>query len=400
MPPVTMPRVALVCGTYAPERDGVADHVRRLAGHLPAAGWSPCVLSTAEVGGVRRAARALEQLAPDLVHVHFAPSSYGYSARIGLLPRLLRAPVPIVTTLHEYGWWAWPARVPDAGWRRLERAGRWDRETGLLAPRSAELVVTNAGHAATVADRLGRRPSLVPLGPNVEPADGEPAGAREALRARLGIAPDARVLVFFGFVHPVKGVRYLLEALAALRGPYPDLHVVLAGGFTSLALPGDEAAAFRRELAEHAARCGVAGAVTFTGHLPAAEVSGVLHGADAAVLPFTAGVTTKSGALLAAWAHRLPVVATAAAEPDPAVADGLSAVLVERVRDSAALAAGIDRLLADPALARRVAAGGASVAGARSWGAIAAAHAEVYSAAQAGAGPARQPVGAAGRPQR
>jgi glycosyltransferase involved in cell wall biosynthesis len=373
-------RVALVCGTDAGDRDGVADHARRLAEHLPAAGWSPTVVSTGGSGGVRAAARRLDRLAPDVVHLHFAPSAYGFSPAAGLLPARLRRPVPLVTTLHEYGWWAWPRRLPEPLWRAAERAGWWDRESGLLGPRSAALVVTNRGHATAVTARLGRHPHLVQLGPNVEPADGDPVGARAALRARLGLDSSARVLAFFGFVHPVKGVRYLLDALAELRTAYRDLHLVVAGGFTSLALPTEEAAAFRRQLAGHAAERGVAGSVTVTGHLPAAEVSRILHGADAAVLPLTAGVTTKSGALLALWAHRLPVVATRAAEPDPELTDGRTAVLVDEVRSGPALATGIRRLLDDPALAGRVAAGGAAAAAPRSWDAIAARHADIYAA--------------------
>ena len=393
-------RVALVCGTDAADRDGVADSVRRLAESLPATGWSPSVVSTAAAGGIRAAARQLDRLAPDLVHLHFAPSAYGFSPAAGLLPALLRRPVPFVTTLHEYGWWAWPARLPGPMWRALERAGWWDRETGLLGPRSAALVVTNSGHAEAVAARLGRRPHLVPLGPNVEPTHGDPAGARAALRARLGLDESARVLAFFGFVHPVKGLRYLLDALAELRAAYPDLHLVVAGGFTSLALPADEAAAFRRELAADAADRGVTDAVTLTGHLPASEVSRILHGADAAVLPFTAGVTTKSGALLAVWAHRLPVVATRAREPDPQLTDGDTAVVVEAVRNGPALAAGIRRLLDDPALAGRVAARGAAIATGRSWSAAAARYADVYAEAsgvrEASAAPAAGSGGSAG----
>jgi hypothetical protein len=40
------------------------------------------------------------------------------------------------------------------------------------------------------------------------------------------------------------------------------------------------------------------------------EVSALLHAADAAVLPFTAGVTGKSGALLAALGHGVPTAVT------------------------------------------------------------------------------------------
>jgi glycosyltransferase involved in cell wall biosynthesis len=90
-------------------------------------------------------------------------------------------------------------------------------------------------------------------------------------------------VAFFGFVHPVKGTRQLIEAVRRMAG----LRLVVVGGFTSLALPPAEAEAYRAELADDR--------VEFTGHLPAEEVSAVLRGADVVVLPFTAGVTAKSG---------------------------------------------------------------------------------------------------------
>ena len=126
-------QTALVVGRDDPRRDGVADYVHRLAAHLPGHGVAPVVV---EAGGrVGAAARELDRLRPDLVHVQFAPSAYGFSPAVGLLPALVRAPV--VTTLHEYGWWSWPAAVPDGAWRPLERAGLWDRETGRLVTGAA-----------------------------------------------------------------------------------------------------------------------------------------------------------------------------------------------------------------------------------------------------------------------
>ena len=388
-------RVALVCGAYTRDRDGVADYVGMLAAALPPAGVEPVVLSAAgadpgalvaatrwDARGTAAAARTLRRLAPDLVHVQFAPSAYRYSPAVGLLPLLLgRGGPPVVVTLHEYGWWSWPARVPGALWRPLERGGVWDRETGALGTRAAALVVTNAGHGRAVRDRLGRAPEVVPLGTNVLPTGGgehDRRLARGQVRAELGLAPDAPLLAFFGFVHPVKGVRYLLAALAALRARWADLHLLVLGGFASLALPGEEAASFRRELAEQAAAYGVASAVTFTGHRPAGEASRLLSAADAVVLPFTAGVTTKSGSLLAAWAHGLPAVVTAAEEADPDVVDGSTAVVVGSRRDAPALAEGVARLLDDASLRARVGAGGAERARDRSWPRIAAEHARVY----------------------
>ena len=87
------------------------------------------------------------------------------------------------------------------------------------------MLTTNAGHSRVLHDRFGRTAVQVPLAPNVQdlgPAD------RDETRHRLGVPADAQVVAFFGFVHPVKGLRYLIEALARLRGgdrsgrPAPD----------------------------------------------------------------------------------------------------------------------------------------------------------------------------------
>jgi glycosyltransferase involved in cell wall biosynthesis len=230
-----------------------------------------------------------------------------------------------------------------------------------------------------VTGRLGRATVTVPLAPNV-PARGS-GDVRAAVRGRLDVPVDAEVVAFFGFVHPVKGLRYLIEAVARLRTRHDRLHLLLLGGFTSLALPADEARAFRAELTAWAGQCGVADHVTITGHLAAEEVSAALHASDVAAFPFTAGATLKSGALLTAFAHGLPTLVTAADPPDPHLVDGETVVVADRVRDADAVAAALGRLLDDPALRARVAAGGSALAAGRTWSRIAAAHQEVYEVA-------------------
>ena len=118
--------------------------------------------------------------------------------------------------------------------------------------------------------------------------------------------------------------------------------------------------------------------MTITDHLPAVEVSAALHAADVAAFPFTAGATTKSGALLSAFAHGLPTLVTAADPPDPELVDGATVVVADRVRDVDALVGPLARLLDDPALRARVAAGGRDLAVHRTWPRIAAAHQELY----------------------
>lgn len=382
----------MVCGRFTPRQDGVADYVAKLARALGERGVETVIASAAgseegavevcrgwDRSGARDAARALRRLEADVVHVQWAPSAFSWSPWVGLLPAMLRTPV--VTTLHEYAWWAWPARLPGAAFRPVERLRLWDRETMLLAPRSAALVSTNADHASAVQRRLGRSAALLPIGANITPCTLPRQQARRTVAERYGLPAEAPLLAFFGFVHPVKGVRYLLEGLAEVRRT-PEgagTRLVVAGGFESLALPGDEAGDFRTELEEHATRLGVQDAVTWTEHVPDAEVAELLRAADAVVLPLTAGVTTKSGALLAGLESGSCVLATV---PDggggPELVDGATIVAIEGRRDSAAVARAVLRVLRDPALRERVGRTGQELAASRSWPSIAAAHRDLY----------------------
>jgi glycosyltransferase involved in cell wall biosynthesis len=152
----------------------------------------------------------------------------------------------------------------------------------------------------------------------------------------------------------------------------------VVGGFESLALPGDEAVSYESELREQVIAAGAADRLHLMGFRDQEEVSGLLAAADVGVLPFTHGVTAKSGSLLTLLAHGLPTVVTAGDEAEPELRDGDRVAVVDRVRDGRALADGIRRVLDDRDLAAGIAARGATWAAEHDWDAIAAAHLELY----------------------
>jgi glycosyltransferase involved in cell wall biosynthesis len=333
-------RVAMVVGSMDARYDGVADYAGRLARALGGAGVdvTPVVLTSLAEAGQR-----IRDVAPDVVHVQFAAPA----AAARRLPAVLDPATPLVTTVHE------------------------DGDLGDLVPASAVVVVTNAAHRDALRSRTGTEARLIPLAPNV------------SRRHHRDTAGDGPVLAFFGYVHPVKGVRYLLDALALLRDRRPTARLLVIGGFTSLALPAQEARRFRDELTTIADRRGIADRVRFTGYLPPDEVSALLSTADIGVLPFTQGVTTKSGALLTLLAHGLPTVVTAAG--DPALVDGDQVCVVREHRDGRALADAVDRLLGDSSLRDRLTAAGLRFARTRTWDGVATAHRELYEHVVAGA---------------
>jgi len=394
------PRVGLVCGQFDPARDGVADYTRQLARHLRSNGLDPLICTAHvyaksapdrvigvtdrwNVGGVVRAARAMARLRLDLVHVQFAPSAFGFSRAVGLLPRLAPYGIPVLATLHEYGVWAATGvagRLRSIVWSGLERRGFAERETLLLLLRTDRVLVTAPEHERVLNTRLPGRALAavrVPIGANIGVTRLDRELARAAVRRGLGRAEDDLLAVFFGFLHPDKGLERLIEAVAQVRGVYPRLRLVLAGGVQSHSVRGGAAVALRRELEDVARRHGVEDDVFFTGYLPEHEISRLLLAADVAVYPFNAGVTSKSGSLLAALAHGVPTIATSfpdvVAEPTE-----IEGVLRIPPRNSIALAHALRLILTDRALADRLARNGRACAEGRTWPAIAATHARIY----------------------
>ena len=393
------PRIALVCGHFDPVRDGVADYTRHLARQLRTMGLD-VVIYTGEkhasaadsaVGvtkrwnapGVWRAARSIAQLGADLVHVEFAPSAFGFSRAVGLLPRLLSGRAPVVTTLHEYGVWVGRGigrRLRSALWSTLERRGYLDRETLLLIHDSAALCVTAEEHQDVIAARFpGQRICAVftPIGCNIPVHQHDRAQARSLVQDSLGLPPGGRIVVFFGFLHPEKALDRLIAAVAALRTELPELRLILAGGRESHSVPRQAAVQLEDELRHVAYQHGIADRVIFTGYLAGAELSSLLRAADVAVFPLNAGVTSKSGSLLAALAHGVPSIATAA-PGDVTGPTEIGAVLRIPPADTAALTAALRLVLTDPAMAERLSRAGLAHAATRTWDAAATTHTRLY----------------------
>lgn len=391
-------RVGLVCGELEPARDGVADYTLQLASALREVGCQPFILTTHRhakaigepaIGvtarwtwrGASQAGRAIRRLALDVTHVQFAPSVYDFSRAVGILPMFLASASPLVVTLHEYGVWRATGvggALRSRAWSFVERRGWLDRESLLLPPQCRCIIVTNPHHQAIVRQRwptLNDRVVEIPIGSNVTRAPIARDHARRAIRERLGAGPAAPVIVFFGFLHPVKRLTGLIEAAASLRAEYPDAHVVIMGGGESHSVTHAEAAHLRERLLGAAARLGIADRVRMTGYLPAEEVSRMLLAADAAVFPFDDGVTLKSSSLLAALEHELPTIAT---WPDQHDASATDAVLWIPPHDTPAIERALRRVLGDSALAMRLRQAGLALIARRRWSQIAAQHMSAY----------------------
>jgi glycosyltransferase involved in cell wall biosynthesis len=333
---------------YYPVLGGIENHVRGLAEAQAARGHTVTVLVTsptrqtqaAEQGGVRvvyagRVATVastplslalvgeLGRRRPDVTHLHL-PYPMG-----DLAQRLAGHGQRSVLTYHS-------DIVRQAGWLRLYAPllrGSLRRADAIIAtsPRYVE--------TSPFLRPLAARCTVVPYGIDVGAfAEADPA-AVAAIRAEHG----SPLVLFVGQLRYYKGVEYLLRAMAAVNA-----RAVIVGG---------ESSRRRSELAALAGALGVAERVRFVGPQDQA-LPAYYHACEVFVLPSIARSEAFGIVQLEAMAAGRPVVSCDVGTGVAWVNQHAVTGLVVPPRDGPALAAALNRLLADPGLRARLGAAG------------------------------------------
>lgn len=154
-------------------------------------------------------------------------------------------------------------------------------------------------------------------------------------RRRLGLPVDGPLLLFFGFVRPYKGLRFLLQALPTVRQSFPNVHLLVAGEFW------EEKSVYTDQIG----RLELERIVTLLDHyIPNEEVPLCFAAADVVVLPYVHA--TQSGVVQLAFGCGRPVITTAVGGLADLIRDGENGLLVPP-GDSTALADAVERYLTE-----------------------------------------------------
>jgi glycosyltransferase involved in cell wall biosynthesis len=268
-----------------------------------------------------RARRLLAARRGDFDVVHDNQTlGYGLLAPLG---------APLVTTIHH------PITVDRqleldaaADWKRRASVRRWYAFTRMqkrVARRLPSVLTVSGSSRQEIVDHLGVRPDRVHV---------VPIGADTTLWSPDPSVPEVpgRIVTTSSADVPLKGLVYLVEALAKLRTEVPDAHLVVVG---KRAEDGPVARAIERY--------GLDGAVRFVKGISDAELVDLVRGAQVACVPsLYEGFSLPAAE---AMATGTPLVATTGgAIPEVAGADGETCLAVPP-GDAGALAAALGRLL-------------------------------------------------------
>jgi glycosyltransferase involved in cell wall biosynthesis len=174
----------------------------------------------------------------------------------------------------------------------------------------------------------------------------EGAKQRTEKREELGIPPDSLIIGYVGWLIPIKGVTYLVSAMAKVLEKHPESMLVLVG-------KGDEKGEEEVKLSKQVENLGIVDNVRFLGWRQ--DVNEIMGCFDIFVLP---SLNEGMGRVLVeAMSACLPIVASRVGGIPDLVKDGKNGLLVPPA-DASALEKAISALLVDKKKRKRMGAAG------------------------------------------
>ena len=143
---------------------------------------------------------------------------------------------------------------------------------------------------------------------------------KKEARKRLGIEPEKKILLFFGFVREYKGLKYLIQAMPEVVKQVEDTELLIVGDFA-----GEED---KQRYLDLIRECGIQENVkVYDGYIPDKEVEKFFAACNLVVLPYISA--TQSGIVQIAFGFEKPVVVTDVGGLPDVVKDGKTGYVVE-----------------------------------------------------------------------
>ncbi len=297
---ISKQKVVFISGSWPPIMCGVGDYLYKLTHNLKSS-WSVITSKEAdEADNVFNIVRGwnksdwpyikqeLETLDPEIIHYEYPSVMYGRKLFPNVLPSLIKRYFPnkrMIVTVHEYH------DASFLGKKRIE----------MTLKHFSEVIVTNIEDKNMLLKKYPNKNfEIIRVGSNIEYK-----GITPNQKAKLGeeINPDnKKIITYFGFIDPSKGVENLIKSLEGLNGNYK---LVLATDHN----PNNQ---YHKKINELIVRLGVD--VHWTGYLSDDKASHILQLTELVVLPFDSPISTRRGSMIASIAHGCCVITTGPSE--------------------------------------------------------------------------------------
>ena len=253
--------------------------------------------------GLVRIGLAMQRRDIPLAHFHyfhFPPLDYLHLRCLHLFSK------HFVFTVHDVI--PFDARSSDLTWLRR------------LYHEADQIIVHAESNRDTIVQTFEISPDkvrVIPMGPYLHFAEKQRLPAILA-KQRLGLEPDAPVILFFGQIKKVKGLQYLIRAFRQVLDQHPSVRLIIAGPEWKESFDGYATLIRELNLTDKV--------LTRIEYVPDDEVGVYYSAADVVALPYTEAY--QSAVLYMAYSFARPVVSSAVGGLTEVVEDGVTGLLV------------------------------------------------------------------------
>lgn len=298
--------------------------IRRLNDIFPIINWN--------LFGLIKLIEIIKYKDPDILHIEY-PGGFGVVMRYKY--RLLMSIFPLILKLCNY---------KGKMFLRLHEFNEVKIITRILA-----FILILGVDKIAVASKVDYRSiikflpftkykvEIIPSGSNIPCINYEPSEII-ATKARLQVHSEQSIVGYFGFLCEGKGVETLLKACKILVKKGIDFKLLTVSELKPYST------SYHKKISKIIEELKLENYIHFTGFLDPKNTSRYLQCMDLIVLPFDKGINFRRGSLMAAIAHKLPIVVTEAKSLDLGFFNDDVMIFVPP-RDSFALANAIEKLI-------------------------------------------------------
>jgi len=300
------------------------------------------------------------KLRPDLIHIQYVlGATFGkgpYLISPFLLMLFLRlARYPLLITIHNII----PLNKLTSTFKEMFREKNpvepliydlgYRLGTTFMGKIASKIIVLDEGTKKWAIEQYGYSKNKIKLIPHGMLDASEGITVEEAKKA-LNINEKWNVLLFFGKIHPRKGIKYAIKALPYVLKKHPNTELLIAGSYSGTW--EKESRSYLLSLKKMTKSLGIENHTFFEIKFLGEEIPIIFNAADIVVLPYVVPYGA-SGVIKLAAAYKRPVITAYSISREGEITDGISGVLLPSL-DEKILAQKINQLLEDKSLSLKM----------------------------------------------
>ncbi len=238
--------------------------------------------------------KEIKQIKPDAVNVQYPSNEYKSAFMLSILPLMIKIKTRciVTATVHEYDYDTFSIQ------RKLRLYLNFAKLDKIIV--AEKIFIDKIKQIVPKAEII-----YIPISSNI-PRSQITHKQKEELLEKYTLK-DKKVISYFGFARPSKGIEYILKCIPKLT---EDVKLLYIGSL-------DEKNEYEKSLLDLIDNLNIKDKVIITGLFDNEEdVANLLQISDLCVLPFTEGVQTRNGSFLAAYNQKIPVITTSIDKKD------------------------------------------------------------------------------------